>query len=175
MKLNFFEKILYLFYYVIFSHMPPSYFPLIGQFSKLLRRSTIGVLMFSVGSNVNIEKGVRAYSPKLISLGSNSGLGINCFIDGKVEIGSNVMIGPDCKLLGIDHKFDSKDCDIIDQGLSVGKITIGDDVWLGANVIVLSGVTIGDGAVVGAGSVVTRDLPPLSISVGNPATVKKFR
>jgi maltose O-acetyltransferase len=175
MKLSFFEKILYFLYYVLFSHMPPSYFPVLGKFSKMSRRATLGVVMLSVGPNANIEKGVRIHSPKLISLGSNSGLGINCFVDGKVEIGSNVMMGPDCKLLGINHDFSSKDCDIITQGISVGKIAIGNNVWLGANVIVLSGVTIGDGAVIGAGSVVTRDLPSMSVSAGNPATVKKFR
>jgi maltose O-acetyltransferase len=175
MKLSFFEKFLYLLYYLLFSHLPPSYFPVLGKFSRMLRQATLGAIMFSVGSNINIEKGVRVYSPKLISLGSNSGLGINCFIDGKIEIGSNVMMGPDCKLLGINHNFSSPDCDISKQGISVGNIVIGNNVWLGANVIILSGVTIGDGAVVGAGSVVTRDLPSNSISVGNPATVKKFR
>ncbi len=175
MQLSLFQKILYLLYYILFSHMPPSYFPVLGRFSKMSRRATLGAVMLSIGSNVNIEKGVRAHSPKLISLGSNSGLGINCFVDGKVEIGSNVMMGPDCKLLGINHNFASKDQDIISQGISVGKIVIGNNVWLGANVIVLSGVRIGDGAVIGAGSVVARDLPPMSISVGNPATVKKFR
>ena len=53
----------------------------------------------------------------------------------------------------------------------VAPVAIGDDVWLGARVIVLKGVTIGDGAIVGAGSVVTRDIPPWSIAGGQPAKV----
>lgn len=59
--------------------------------------------------------------------------------------------------------------------VSKGAITIGNDVWIGARAIVMSGVTIGDGAVVGAGSVVTRDVPPYSIVAGAPAVVVKFR
>jgi virginiamycin A acetyltransferase len=56
-----------------------------------------------------------------------------------------------------------------------GPVTIGNNVWIGDNVIILSGVTIGDGAVIGAGSIVTKDAPPFSIAVGNPAKVIKKR
>ncbi len=54
-------------------------------------------------------------------------------------------------------------------------ITIGNDVWIGANVSILSGITIGDGAIVGAGGVVTKDIPPYAIVVGNPAKILKYR
>lgn len=58
---------------------------------------------------------------------------------------------------------------------SRGDIVIGSDVWLGHGSVILSGVTIGTGAVIGAGSVVTRDIPPYAIAVGNPARVHRFR
>ena len=54
-------------------------------------------------------------------------------------------------------------------------LTIGNDVWIAANVCVLRGLTVGDGAVIGAGSVVTKDIPPYAIVVGNPAHVVKYR
>ncbi|MGY6285844.1 glycosyl transferase family 90 [Methylorubrum extorquens] len=58
---------------------------------------------------------------------------------------------------------------------SRGNVVIGHEVWLGANSVVLSGVTIGHGAIIGAGSVVSRDIPPYAVAVGNPAAVKRFR
>lgn len=58
---------------------------------------------------------------------------------------------------------------------SRGAITIGHDVWIGANSIIVSGVTVGTGAVIAAGSVVTKDVPPYSIVAGNPARVLRFR
>jgi acetyltransferase-like isoleucine patch superfamily enzyme len=61
------------------------------------------------------------------------------------------------------------------ETFSKGPTTVGHDVWFGARCIVLSGVTIGNGAVVGAGSVVTRDIPPYAIAVGNPARVIRYR
>ena len=56
-----------------------------------------------------------------------------------------------------------------------GPITVGHDVWLGARCIILGGVTIGNGAVVGAGSIVTSDIPPYAVAVGNPARVIRYR
>lgn len=61
------------------------------------------------------------------------------------------------------------------DAVSRGRVTIGNDVWIGYNAIILSGVTIGDGAVVGAGAVVARDIPPYGIAVGNPASVIRYR
>jgi acetyltransferase-like isoleucine patch superfamily enzyme len=61
------------------------------------------------------------------------------------------------------------------SGIGNGIIDVGNDVWIGEDVHILSGVTIGDGAIIGAGSVVTKDIPPYSVAVGNPAKVIKYR
>ena len=61
------------------------------------------------------------------------------------------------------------------QTSSKEKITIGNDVWIGRNAVLLGGITIGDGAIIGAFSVVAKDVPPYAIVVGNPATVKRYR
>jgi maltose O-acetyltransferase len=88
---------------------------------------------------------------------------------GRVTIGADVQIGPNVQLLTPTHPLDPE---IRRSGLEAAEpITIEDNVWLGGGVIVLPGVTIGHDTVVGAGAVVTRDLPPGVLAVGNPARV----
>ena len=65
--------------------------------------------------------------------------------------------------------------DITEHPISKGDVKIGNDVWLGLNSTILSGITIGDGAVVGCNSVVTKDIPPYAIVAGNPAKTIKYR
>ena len=90
---------------------------------------------------------------------------------GELKIGNRVAIGPRCVLVLTSHGNFSKISKKIQQ--KPAKIVIGDDAWLGAGVIVLTGVTIGNGAVIGAGAVVTKDVPPYTVSVGNPSRVVK--
>lgn len=128
----------------------------------------------SIGSNVNIEKG--ASFPYSIKIGDNSGLGVRCEINGPVEIGNNVLMGPEVIIYTQNHAFIQKDILIKDQKyLPHQKVLIGDDVWLGRRVIILPGVQIGKGAVIGAGAVVARDIPEYAIAVGNPVVIKGYR
>lgn len=110
---------------------------------------------------------------KNLRLGKNSrwnrGTWINAM--GGVQIGSNVIIGPHCIIQTGNHRFDRVDSPIRLQGYIKNPVRIDDDCWLGANVIVLPGVTIGKGSVIGAGAVVTKDIPPYSVAVGNPARI----
>lgn len=90
-----------------------------------------------------------------------------------IEIGNHTKIASFCFIVDFNHKFKSKTKNLVEQGYDLKKIKIGSNVWIGAHVIVLPGVTIGDRAVIGAGSVVTRDVPGGAVAVGNPAKVIK--
>ncbi|MFK4751018.1 sugar O-acetyltransferase [Oceanobacter antarcticus] len=85
-----------------------------------------------------------------------------------VTIGAQVIIGPGCMIATAIHPLDPVERQTTESGL---PIVIGDHVWLGGNVSVLAGVTIGDNCVIGAGSVVNRDIPPGTVAAGNPARV----
>ena len=88
---------------------------------------------------------------------------------GKVTIGDNVQIAPNVSLYTAGHPIHP---DSRNSGYEYGiPITIGNNVWLGGNVVVLPGVTIGDNAVIGAGSVVTKDIPANMLAAGNPCKV----
>ena len=88
-----------------------------------------------------------------------------------ITIGSRTKLGPHCQLITTNHPTDYLERRVPQE--TCKPITIGDDTWLGAGVIVLPGVTIGDRCVIGAGSVVTKDIPSDSMAVGNPARVIK--
>lgn len=94
---------------------------------------------------------------------------------GEMIIGNDVMIGPNVVLRASNHVFNRTDIPMRDQGHSFGKIIIEDDVWIGANAVILPNVTIGKGAIIAAGAVVTKDVPPYSIVAGVPAKTIKSR
>ncbi|MFZ4798391.1 MAG: acyltransferase [Bacteroidia bacterium] len=95
---------------------------------------------------------------------------------GVIKIGNNCLISQHISIVASNHGI-NKDNLIQKQSWSRNNnsIYICDDVWIGANSVILPGVTIGEGVVVGAGSVVTKDIPPYAIVVGNPAKVLKYR
>ncbi|MCL8538319.1 sugar O-acetyltransferase [Chryseobacterium gallinarum] len=89
----------------------------------------------------------------------------------RVEFGDNVFIGPNCSFYTAGHPLDVKQRN---EGLEYARpIKVGDNVWLGGNVVVLPGVSIGNNSVIGAGSVVTKNIPDNVVAVGNPCTVVK--
>jgi len=89
--------------------------------------------------------------------------------EGEVTIGDNVFIGPNCSIYTIIHALNPQQRN--GGIMRSAPVTIGSDVWLGGNVVVLPGVTIGDGSVIGAGSVVVKDIPSGVLAVGNPCKV----
>ena len=127
----------------------------------------------SFGDNVTISKGVMIrpssyYGGDLgfgLSIGDNSSIGPHGYIgcSGKIKIGENVMLGPKCSLFAENHIFIDTNSTIKSQGVQQKGITIEDDCWIGSNVIILDGVTIGKGSVIGAGTLVTKDIPCNSI------------
>lgn len=106
-----------------------------------------------------------------IEIGENFYTNHNCVVlDGaKVKFGDNVFIAPNCCFSTAGHPIDSKKRN---EGLEYAyPITIGDNVWFGASVVVMPGVTIGNNSVIGAGSIVNKDIPESVIAVGNPCKV----
>ncbi|WP_328768508.1 acyltransferase [Devosia sediminis] len=96
-------------------------------------------------------------------------------ISGKVTCGNGVRIASHVSLVGFNHGYDDPDTPIYLQKHETRGITIGDDVWIGANAVVVDGVTIGKGAVIAAGAVVSKDVPPMAIVGGVPAKVLRYR
>lgn len=94
-----------------------------------------------------------------------------------ITIGANSLIAANCTLSATEHEFADPTRPIRTQGFrpSRGGIVIGDDVWIGANCVLLDGARIGDGAVIGAGSVVKGAIPPLAVAWGSPARVRRQR
>ena len=89
--------------------------------------------------------------------------------------GVNCLIGPGVMMRTANHAFSDINCLIRNQGHDPKDIIIGNNCWLGANVIVLGGVRIGEGSVIGAGSIVTKNIAPMSVAVGIPAKSIKSR
>jgi acetyltransferase-like isoleucine patch superfamily enzyme len=130
--------------------------------------------MADVGNGAIVEETAILACPGNISLGEESHINHYCCIwaspNAKIIIGRKGLMGPGVKIFSSNHGA-GRDAPMCEQPFVEKDVLIGDDVWLGANSVVVSGVTIGDGALVAAGSVVTRDVPPYSIVGGVPAKV----
>lgn len=105
----------------------------------------------------------------------NINVHINASIGGVIRIGEECLIGPNVVMRTASHEYNDPKQFIREQGHKIGDIDIEDDVWIGANVIILGGVHIGRGAVIGAGSVVTKDVPSYAVVTGVPAKIIKYR
>ena len=101
----------------------------------------------------------------------NSNVMINSRGIGEIKIGKNVLIGPNSVLRSNNHNYEISQKPINQQGMSEGRITIEDDVWIGSNVVILPNVIIGEGSIVAAGAVVTSNVGAFSIVGGVPAKV----
>lgn len=161
------NKVWRMLYRILAKHLPLSYHCKPAQ--KI--RGWFGCrIMISCGRNVNIETG--ADFNEMVSLGDNSGIGVNAQVLGPVSIGKNVMMGPDVIIYTRNHKFSDLSIPMCQQGFEDYKpVVIGDDVWIGGRVIILPGVHVGNGAVIGAGAIVTKNVSPLTIVAGNPAHI----
>lgn len=135
-------------------------------------RLIIAELIPNAGKNLYIEPPFYCDYGYNIICGENVFFNINCVVldENKVNIGSNVFLGPGVQLYTASHPLDA----MTRRTHKISKsITISDDCWIGGNSIILPGITIGKGCVIGAGSVVTKNIPDNSVAVGNPAKVIK--
>jgi len=163
----------YLLYILVGSWMPHYQLGHSWKLAKLIRTAS-GKLMFDYcGKGVDIGRKVKLSSQ--ISLGDKSGIGDFCHLQGKVTIGKNVMIAPECAFLAESHAIDDINIPMNEQGTESKEIIIGDDVWIGCRSIILPGVNIGTGSVIGAGAVVTKSVPEYAIVGGVPAKIIKYR
>lgn len=138
---------------------------------RLASRVTIdeGAILRASGVVRNLGTGIE--------VGNQTSIGAFNFIHGGggVSIGEDCLLGPYVSIFSEDHRSDDLQVPIREQGEIRKGVSIGDDVWIGAGTVVLSGVTIGSHTIVAAGSVVTRDLEESAVYAGNPARKIKGR
>lgn len=148
-----------------------------GKHARICRHSRIDVMPFNnfvLGNDSTIEdfctvnNGVGD-----VLIGDRTRVGMSNVIIGPVTIGNDVMFAQNIVLSGLNHGYE--DINVVPHNQPVTKkvILVEDEVWIGANSVVVAGVTIGKHSVIAAGSIVTKDVPPYSVAVGNPARVIK--
>lgn len=132
------------------------------------RKQLIREIFGSIGARFTIHSPFHCDFGSNISVGENFVGNFNLTIldEAKVTIGNNVFVGPNVSMCTVIHALDAEPRN---NGIMKAlPISIGDNVWIAANVVILPGVTIGDRAVIGAGSVVTKSIPSGMLAVGNP-------
>lgn len=148
-----------------------------GKNCKVRRYTRMDLLPFNnfeLGSNSTIENfctinnGVGE-----VLIGYNTLIGMGNTVIGPVSIGNNVILAQNIVISGLNHEYQDVTKPIHEQPVTTAKITVDDECWIGANAVITAGVTIGKHSVIAAGSVVTKDVPPFSVAVGNPARVIK--
>lgn len=127
--------------------------------------------LHSIGSNVVIDPRVFIWSGPEVVIGNNVQINGYTFIygGGGVEIGDGVMIGANSVISSVSHRMAAAHR----QDLTLARVKLGKNVWLGAGCVILPGVEIGDNSVIGAGSVVTKTLPANVVAIGAPAVARR--
>lgn len=137
-----------------------------------------------LGDHVSIAKdsilfctGIIAQKGTGIIIGNRTGIGARAFLAGQggINIGDDVITGPNIQVFSENHNFSNLSLTIKEQGVTKQPTTIGNNCWIGGGVSILAGVTIGDGCVIATGSVVTKSVPANSVVAGVPAKVIKSR
>lgn len=142
-----------------------------------LRGLLYGWLCRSVGKSLLIYPNVYIVFSNRLRIGQRVAINVGTYVDagGEIEIGDYVMIGPHCVISSREHSIELTGVPMCHQPVRYGKIEIGNDVWIGANVSIRGGVRIGDGSVIAAGAVVVGNVPPNAIVGGVPAKVLRYR
>ena len=108
-----------------------------------------------------------------VNIGHHTIVGLGNVIIGPVTIGNEVMLAQNIVISGLNHGYEDVTISPRQQKEVCKQIIIADDVWIGSNVVITAGVTLGKHCIIGAGSVVTKDIPEFAVAVGNPAKVIK--
>ncbi len=141
-----------------------------GQ-SAEVRETILKNLLQAVGENVHFEPTFRCEFGFNISIGDNFYANFDCVMldGGGIEIGENVLFGPRVGIYTSNHAIDA--IERVKGGCYAKKVTIGNNVWIGAGVHINQGVTIGENTIIGSGSVVNKDIPANVIAAGVPCKV----
>lgn len=173
-----YKKILCLFLYYGFAQ----YLPKSGNFFNLggnIRYALCKRIFKKCGKKVNIERRAWFGTGVDVEIGDCSGIGVNSHIFNNTIIGKNVMMGPNCYMLEKTHIFDRVDIPMMCQGswtdFKRDKVIIGDDVWIGRDVMIIGSREIKTGSIVGARCVLSKSFPEYSIIGGNPSKVIRSR
>lgn len=128
----------------------------------------------SLGKNALIESScaVCTWHGDVI-LEEGAGIGIGSIVMGPVLFKEGSMCSQNCFISGQSHYYQDTSKNFLRQGVTTEKVIIGKNAWVGANSVILPGVTIGDNSVIGAGSTIIRDVPAYSVAAGNPAKIIK--
>lgn len=149
----------------------------IGKGVRFCRHARIDIFpwkRFEIGRDAIVEDfAVINNGAGDLSIGEGTCIGIGSVVVGPAEIGKYVFLGQHVSVQGIVHGFEDAEIDPNKQPLMIRPTHIGDYTHLGTNSTIVPGVTIGERCQIGAGSVVTKDIPPYSVAVGNPARVVK--
>jgi acetyltransferase-like isoleucine patch superfamily enzyme len=184
--------------YKLIGNKAPSFLQAFRRIPFLFQKEIYISSTAFLGKNLSISLRYKNDPKGMIQIGPKTRIEDFCVIhafSGKIYVGQYTFIGPHCVLYGHGNIFIGQNCliathtRIISSNHTIApkhtlirmmpdvkkKIIIEDDVWMGAGVTILAGIRVGKGAIIGAGSVVTKDVPPYSISVGNPAKVVRYR
>jgi len=137
-----------------------------------IKKVFLMIMGATIGNRVVIYPGVWIDNGRNLVVGDDVDLALDVIVTtkGGVEIGDRTLVGYRTQILSVNHKIPNREEKIFYSGHVSKKVVIGSDVWIGANCIILPGVTIEEGAVVAAGAVVTKNVKPYSIVAGVPAT-----
>lgn len=165
-------------YYGFARYLPPSNSNILGRLGGVIRKNCAYHLFKRCGKDINIEHMAFFGKGQDIEIGEHSNIGIHCYVPNNIKIGRDVMMGPYSYFFGSDsHNFDRTDIPMIYQGRrnDLGRIEIGDDVWIGRQCIMTGGKKIGSHSVIGTGAVICRDVPEWCVAGGNPIRVIRRR
>ena len=166
------------FYYGFARFLPGSHLKLVGKICGRIRLFCAKRLFKKCANSANIERMSSFGDGHDIEIGEFSGLGKNSHVPNNIIIGDNVMMGPYVFVTdNVTHNYNRVDIPMIHQGSRIIKerTIIGNDVWIGRQVLILCGKKIGAHSIIGAGSVVAKDIDEYSVAVGNPCRVVKKR
>lgn len=169
------HKLKLIFYYLFIQKLPHS--RLWGGFNSI-RRAYISKVLHVMPNDANskFENGIYISDAKKLKIGNYVRINEHVFLQGEISIGDFVMIAPYTAIYTNAHEHGDVRTPMVQQGdTATKKVTICNNAWLGRNVVVLPGITVGEGAVVGANSVVTKDVAPFTIVGGVPAKLIKNR